>query len=75
MPLELTDTNVKRMFLFYVSIFISFLKIIDCKYMYLNGFENNFHSIHHTVFMTDHCNSYSYAWRTSDRTAVIKSNF
>ena len=52
-------------------IFISFLKIIDCKYMYLNGYETNFHLIDHTVFMTDHCNSYNYAWRTSDRQAVI----
>ena len=53
------------------NIFISFLKIIDCKDMYLNGYETNFHLIDHTVFMTDHCNSYSYAYRTSDRQAVI----
>ena len=35
-------------------IFISFLKIIECEYMYLNGYENNFHLIYHTVFMTYH---------------------
>ena len=28
-----------------------------CKYMYLNDYENNFHLIAHTVFMTDHCDS------------------
>ena len=35
--------------------------------MYLNGFENNFHLVDHTVFMTDHCDNYNYTWRTSDR--------
>ena len=38
---------------------ISFLK----KYMYLNGSENNFHLIDHTVFMTDQCDIYNYACR------------
>ena len=56
-------------------IFYSFLKIIDCKYIYLNGYQNNFHLMDHAVFMTDHCDTCNYAWRTSNRTAVIKSNF
>ena len=43
--------------------------------MHLNGYEINFPLIDNTVFMTDHCDTCSCAWRTSDKTAVIKSNF
>ena len=56
-------------------IFMSFIKIIDYKYMCLNGYENNFHLLDHTVFMIDHCDSYNYALRTSERPAVVKFKF
>ena len=48
-------------------IFMIFLKIIECKYMYLNGYENNLHLLDQTVFMIDYCDSYNYAWWTSCR--------